>query len=118
MHIHVDCIRPVVKESLQRQVGSLRGRGWTQINVLPHAPRYWALTLAQDELHGVNIFDLVASGLKISPDRMDDMTIVVAGSEMGHDGPGFVVLARKRVSHSLDEAHGEALLNHSCAAFH
>ena len=117
LHIHVDCIRPVVKQSLRRHVASLRTQGWTQINVSPHAPRYWALAVNQGDLAGVNVFGLVADGLKISPDRMDDMTIVVAGIDAGRDGPGFVVLARQRASHGIDQAHGEALLNHSCAAF-
>ena len=117
LHIHVDCIRPVVKQSLRRQMASIHLRDWTQISVSPHAPRYWALALANDDLADVNIFSLVANGLKVSPDRMDDMTIVVAGVEGGRDGAGFIVLARQRSSRSLDEAHGEALLNHSCAAF-
>ncbi len=118
LHIHVDCIRPVVKQSLRRQMASLHTQGWTQVSVSPHAPRYWALAIDQGDLTGINIFSLVADGLKISPDRMDDMTIVVAGNDAGRGGPGFVVLARQRLSYGLDEAHGEALLNHSCAAFH
>ncbi len=118
LHIHVDCIRPAVKQSLQRQAAALHAQVWTQISVLPHAPRYWALALAKEDLAGVNVFSLVANGLRIAPERMDDATIVVAGSNSAHDGAGFIVLARQRVAHSLDEAHGEALLNHSCAAFH
>ena len=117
LHIHVDCIRPTVKQSLQRQMSSLRTQGWTQISVAPHAPRYWALAVARGDLTGVNVFDLVATGLKIDANRMDDTTIVVAGSDAVREGPGFVILARQRAPHSIDEAHGEALLNHSCAAF-
>jgi hypothetical protein len=30
---------------------------------------------------------------------------------------GFVVLARQRIPNSGDEAHGEALLDHSCPSF-
>lgn len=117
LHIHVSCIRPVVKQSLRRQMTSIHSRDWTQISVSAHAPRYWALALAGGDLAGVNVFDLVANGLKVSPGRMDDMTIVVAGSEGRGNDPGFIVLARQRSSRRLDEAHGEALLNHSCAAF-
>ena len=117
LHIHVDCIRTVVKQSLRRQMASLRTGDWTQISVLPHAPRYWALALAKDDLAGVNVFNLVADGLKIDPARMDQTTIVVAGSEAVDNRAGFIVLARQRVPNSVDEAHGEALLNHSCAAF-
>ena len=118
LHIHVDCVRPAVKQALQRQAASLSLDRWTQIAVLPHAPRYWALPVRSEDLAGVNVFTLVAKGLAVDPRRMDDMTVVVAGSDNIHDRPGFIVLARQRVANSVDEAHGEALLNHSCGAFH
>ena len=117
LHIHVDCIRPAIKQVLQRQAASLSPSSWTQITVLPHAPRYWALAVRSEDLSGVNVFDLVAKGLAVDPQRMDDITVVVAGSDHIHDRPGFIVLARQRLANSMDEAHGEALLNHSCSTF-
>ncbi len=123
LHIHVDCIRPAVKQALQRQAPSLNPDSWTQVTVLPRAPRYWAMPVRSEDLAGVNVFNLVAKGLDVDPRRMDDMTVVVAGSDHlagsdhARDRPGFIVLARQRVANSQDEAHGEALLNHSCGAF-
>jgi CDP-diacylglycerol pyrophosphatase len=115
LHIHVDCIRPGVKQVLGDIAPSLDTRRWTRIAVLPKAPRYWALALASADLDGVNLFDLVASGLRIEPDAMKDTTIVVVGMEGAQTG--FVVLARQRIPNSGDEAHGEALLDHSCPSF-
>ena len=63
-----------------------------------------------------NIFRLVRDGLAIDQDDMDDVPIVVVGVELP-SGPGFVVLARKRIPDGLDEAHGEALMDHACSAF-
>ena len=45
---------------------------------------------------------------------MDGLTVAVA-PVTSQDRPGFAVLARRRIPHSRDEAHGEALLDHSCA---
>ena len=47
---------------------------------------------------------------------MDQVTIVVVGADL-QGRPGFVVLARQRVPNSRDDAHGEALMDHSCKAF-
>lgn len=117
LHIHVDCIRPDVKRSLLQQASSIRTQGWTRLTILPRAPRYWTLAVASEDLTGINVFDLAAKGLKIGPDDMDETTIVVVGADDVRGAPGFTILARQRIQHSTDEAHGEALLDHSCASF-
>ena len=116
LHIHVDCIRPTVKRALQQTAAILPGR-WTRISVLPQAPRYWATALSSADLEGINVFDLVARGLHIEPKAMHETTIVVVGAGNVDGKPGFVILARQRIRHSTDEAHGEALMDHSCPAF-
>ena len=115
LHIHVDCIRPKVRQALADQTSDLDTRRWRRIAVMPRAPRYWALAVETADLGGINIFDLVADGLSIAPADMDDTTIVVVGTAGAK--PGFVVLARQRIQNSSDEAHGEALLDHSCPSF-
>ena len=115
LHIHVDCIRPAVKQMLADIAPTLDARRWAQIAVMPRAPRYWALALPSADLGGVNLFDLVANGLAIAPEDMNETTIVVVGTAGAR--PGFVVLARQRIQNSGDEAHGEALMDHSCPSF-
>ena len=115
LHIHVDCIRPAVKQALADAMPTLDERRWTRIVVMPRAPRYWALPLSTADLRGPNLFDLVADGLAVAPDDRDDTTIVVVGT--AGPKPGFVVLARQRVQNTNDEAHGEALMDHSCPSF-
>ena len=117
LHIHVDCIRPKVRAALTSDAGTIAVGRWTHVRVMQYAPLYWATAVEGDTLAGVNVFDLVADGLKINPDDMDEITIVVVGSDNVGGKPGFVVLARKRLSHVYDEAHGEALMDHSCPAF-
>lgn len=116
LHIHVDCIRQDVKRSLAAQAGSIRPGAWTRVAVLPRAPRYLATALASPDLDGTNIFKLVQSGLEIDPEDMHEVTVVVVGTE-SQGRPGYVVLARRRIPNSRDEAHGEALMDHACSAF-
>ena len=117
LHIHIDCIRPKVRDALARDAAEIGTGRWTSLKVMPYAPRYWAKGVPGETLAGVNVFDLVADGLHVSPDDMDDITIVLVGSDDVGGKPGFVVLARKRLAHVYDEGHGEALMDHSCSAF-
>lgn len=121
LHIHVNCLKPEVRRALaQRTAGGQTALGtktWARMTVLSHAPRYWALDVQSEDLAGINVFQMVAAGLKIDPDDMDDMTIVVAGAADVGGKPGFTILARQRQPGTFDEAHGEALLDHECRAF-
>ncbi len=118
LHIHVDCIRPKVRDALARDAADIAASGrWTSVKVMPYAPRYWAKAVQGETLAGTNVFDLVADGLHVSPDDMHEITIVVVGSNDVGGKPGFVVLARKRQTQVYDEGHGEALMDHSCPAF-
>ena len=117
LHIHIDCIRPKVKALLSQDADRIGPGRWTHVRVMPYAPLYWATAVQGETLAGVNVLDLVADGLKIAPDDMDEVTVIVVGSDEVVGKPGFVVLARRRLTHVYDEAHGEALMDHSCPAF-
>ena len=119
LHIHVACIRREITDTLAALAPKLRDGAWTRIKVLPRAPLYWARFVPGDDLAKVNVFDEVASGLSVPASGMDEMTIVVVGMDAAtdHSDGGFAILARKRIPHSNDEAHGEALIDHDCSAF-
>ena len=117
LHIHVDCIRQDVKRTLAGQVAGFHPGSWTRTVVLPRAPRYYATALDEADLHSTNIFKLVQNGLGINADDMDEVTVVVVGADL-KGRPGFVVMARQRIANTRDEAHGEALMDHACGAFH
>lgn len=116
LHIHVDCLRPDVKKSLDKQLAGLRPDTWKRITVLPQAPKYWARTIESPDLSKMNVFDVAATGLKLDQEDVDDMTIVVAGATI-NNAPGFILLARQRQDKWNDLAHGEALLDHYCGSF-
>ena len=117
LHIHVNCLRPAVGRALAQQAPALRAHDWTRLAILPHAPRYLVHDVRSADLANVNIFQTVADGLKIDPDDMDDVTIVVVGADDVQGAPGFTILARQRQPGGFDEAHGEALLDPACRAF-
>ena len=60
---------------------------------------------------------MLAKGMKIDTDEMENWTIVVVGASSIHGEPGFFVLARQRIPDGKDIAHGEALLDHDCHGF-
>ena len=117
LHIHVNCLRPAVKQALAQQAPALRDHAWARLAILPHAPRYFVHDVRSMDLAGINVFQAVADGLKVDPDDMDDVTIVVVGANDVDGAPGFTVLARQRQPGGFDEAHGEALLDPQCRAF-
>ena len=114
LHIHVDCLRPDVRASLDRQVGKLRQGSWSELALSPRAPRYAATLLDEPAFARANIVTLAQAGLDLPVDEMDGLTVAVA-PVTSRSGAGFAVLARQRIAHSRDDAHGESLLDHSCA---
>ncbi len=116
LHIHVDCVRRDVKQSLAQQIGHLHAGTWSPITVLPRAPRYVATLLDEADFARSNIFAIVQAGLGVPPGGMDQVTIVAVAAEV-RGKPAFVLLARRRIPNSRDEAHGEALMDHACNAF-
>jgi CDP-diacylglycerol pyrophosphatase len=103
-HIHIECLRQDVFESLRAAAGHLT-ETWSPVNVA--GSTYDGIRINGEGLDGSNPFELLA-GLK--PDvrhHMGDYTLVVAGMQFS-SGPGFVALAGTGPT-------GELLLDSSCA---
>jgi CDP-diacylglycerol pyrophosphatase len=114
LHIHVDCVHPSVRDYLHAHDGDMRADGWTHLAAPMHGTRYWALRLPDDDLGPVNVFKLAAAGLKVAPEAMPNLTVVLVGAA-GPSGPsGFYLLADLDRPHRGQLAHGEFLLDHSC----
>lgn len=113
LHIHVACVRHDVKETLARDLASIRAKTWTQVRLFPKAPMYWAHFEPVDDLADANVVDLVAHGLGVQAADMSDVTIAVVGAKPN----GFFILARRRIPNHYDEPHAEALLDRACSTF-
>jgi CDP-diacylglycerol pyrophosphatase len=113
LHIHVDCLRPDVRDTL-RQHASEIGREWAVLDVDLAGHRYRAMRVMGEELGTTDPFRLLVEGGVASTD-MGGQTLVVAGAVFPGEGDGFVILADRFDPITGDFASGESLLDHSCA---
>jgi CDP-diacylglycerol pyrophosphatase len=90
------------------------GSAWAPFPVPLVGHRYSAIAVEGEDLD-VNLFQLLADGIKGAQSDMGAQTLVVVGA-YGPDGqPGFIVLADHVDVAAGDTAGGEALQDHmSC----
>lgn len=109
LHIHIDCLRADVHQSIADAAGGI-GPVWQPLPVPLAGDRYEALTVT--DLAAVNPFALAAAGV---PDP-GAMTVVVVGSGTDAD-PRFILLRRWVASAWADPPDGEELQDHqACPA--
>ncbi len=114
LHIHIDCVRADVRETLWRERAQI-GRHWAWLPAPLRGRRYRAMRLDGDTLDGGNPFKLLASSVPGAGADMGRHTLVVVGMWYDDGGPGFVVLDdRADLAHG-DRASGEDLQDHDCA---
>jgi CDP-diacylglycerol pyrophosphatase len=109
LHIHIECLRPDVREALRRQAPALGDR-WAPLPEPLLGHPYRAMRVLGDNL-GADPFKLLAAQ---THGPMRDETLVVAGAEFAGK-PGFILLADKRDPATGDRAGGEELQDHTCA---
>jgi len=110
LHIHVDCVRPDVRDYLAAHAAELPPQfsDWT-VHFDGH--RYWAMRLAGADLRGVDLFDLLVAQIPGARADMGDWTLVAVGLAP----TGFAVLAGHVDPLTGDRASGEELQDHGCA---
>jgi CDP-diacylglycerol pyrophosphatase len=113
LHIHIDCIRPDVREALERAQESI-GDSWTPFPE-PLAGQHYRAMRAWGEALGPDPFRLLADGVPGAREAMDKQTLVVAGIVFADGKPGFVILNDEADAATGDRAAGEDLQDHSCA---
>ena len=103
LHIHIECVRPDVYETLVKQAAHLSS-SWSPVTL--GGASYWVRSISAD-LDADEPFKLLASHPPEAGRGMSDYTLVVTGTPHG-DG-GFLMLASS-------SAAGELLLDSTCAA--
>ena len=108
LHIHIDCIRPDIRDALRQQT---IGESWAMLQVKLAGQSYLAMRLPGETLDR-NPFRLLADRVPGARDAMGDYTLILAGSSDPASGPGFILLA----GHVGPEGagHGEDLEDHRC----
>jgi CDP-diacylglycerol pyrophosphatase len=103
LHIHIECLRPEVYQTLARQAAHV-SRAWSPLTLAGSS--YWARRIS-DDLDSDDPFKLLAAHFPDADRSMGDYTLVVTGAPS--EDRGFLMLAST-------SAAGELLLDSSCAA--
>jgi len=114
LHIHIDCIRPDVREALARGEAAI-GDKWAAFPAPLAGQHYRTMRVVGETLDGTDPVRLVAAGIPGAHEAMGKQTIVVAGAVFADGKPGFVILADTADPATGDQAAGEDLQDHSCA---
>jgi len=109
LHIHVDCVRPDVRDYLAAHAAELPPH-WSDWTVHFNGHRYWAMRLDRADLRGVDLFHLLVRQIPAARADMGDWTLVVVGLAP----TGFAVFAGHVDLLTGDRASGEELQDHGC----
>lgn len=112
LHIHIDCVRPDVRQALDANARRI-GPTWSTLDVDLAGRRYHARRVEGADLSANDPFRLLAQ----DPEARADMgreTLVVVGTNFQGGKPGFILLSDRANLLWGDNAHGEDLLDPSC----
>jgi CDP-diacylglycerol pyrophosphatase len=112
LHIHVDCIRPDVRDALSMAEERI-GPKWAPLDIALAGHRYRAMLLPGDELGARDPFKLLADDPAARADMAVE-TLVLVGAVMPDGSPGFILLNDRFDPSMHDGAAGEMLLDHDC----
>jgi CDP-diacylglycerol pyrophosphatase len=110
LHIHIDCIRPEVRDALRLRQAQI-GASWLPVAVL--GQDYDVRWLGADDIKGRNLFSIVAQHLQPGQ-TMAAETIVLAGAVLPDGSSGFDLLVG-RAGTGGNRGHGETLEDHGCS---
>jgi CDP-diacylglycerol pyrophosphatase len=113
LHIHIDCLSPDIRATLGVHLGEI-STDWRALAFDLKGRRYDARRVDSADLADVAPFRLLADGDPSASGAMADETLVAIGATF-ETGPGFILLADRADPNAGVFAHGEDLLDHSCA---
>lgn len=117
LHIHIDCVRPDVRDALTANRDAI-GVSWTEFPVTLAGLPWRTLRVDGANLGTVNPFRLLANG---DPDAGADMakhTLVVVGMTWRDGAAGFALLDGKVDLPAGNTGSGEVLQDHDCTLAH
>ena len=115
LHIHIDCVREDVRDSIVANLDKI-GQVWSPFPVPLAGHMYRAIRIEQAELGTVDPFRMLADGDHVAVSDMGMHTLVLVGATFAADGrDGFVLLDDHANLMAGDRASGEELQDHGCA---
>jgi len=113
-HIHIDCVRPDVRDALHANLDRI-GMAWAPFPVALASHEYQAIRVNQGTLLGVDPFRVLVDQVPDARGNMGKYTLVVVGMTFPDSSPGFVLLTDRVNLLAGNLAAGEELQDHSCA---
>jgi len=113
LHIHIDCIRPDVREALAANLDKIAGV-WTPFPIPLADHSYQAIRINHESLDGVNPFRILADGGPTTGGDISMHTLVLVGETFADGSKGFVLLDDHANLTVGDHASGEQLEDHTC----
>jgi CDP-diacylglycerol pyrophosphatase len=114
LHIHIGCLAKDVKQSIAALAPELSPSRWRRLTLPIKGMLYWARTIDQDTLGGVNPFRIVAESLPDVGEDRGAVNIVVAGSRSVAGRDDFVLLAGIDDRSSPYRPAGSDVLSRAC----
>jgi CDP-diacylglycerol pyrophosphatase len=93
LHIHIGCLSNDVKQAIAALTPELSSSRWRRLSLPNKGVLFWARTIGQDSLAGVNPFRIVAENLPSARENRGAVNIVVAGARSVAGRDDFVLLA-------------------------
>jgi CDP-diacylglycerol pyrophosphatase len=114
LHIHVDCIRPDIHDTLAANLDKIT-TAWAPLPTPLAGHLYRAIRIDQSTLVGVDPFHLLADADPKASEDMGMHTLVIVGATFPDNTSGFVLLDDHADLAAGDRASGEELQDHTCA---
>jgi CDP-diacylglycerol pyrophosphatase len=114
LHIHIDCIRPDVRQILAANLDKVTGV-WTPFPVPLAGNLYRSIRINQETLDGINPFRVLADNDARAGADIAKHTLVAVGETFADGTIGFVLLDDQAREAAGDFASGEQLQDHGCA---
>lgn len=114
LHIHIDCIRADVHDTLRAHLAEI-GQTWAPLGATLAGHPYSARRIDGPDLDGANPFWLLAAEEGVGAANIGTHTLVVVGATFADGHDGFVALDDHVDAASGDRASGEELQDHDCA---
>ncbi len=114
LHLHVDCLRSDVRDTLRRAAPTV-GYHWTRQPLVLNGHGFHAVRVDGDDMVNSDPFRLLSDGLHVKPTEMGAWTLVLAGMDFADGKPGFVLLAARADPGAGYYGSGEQLQDHACS---
>jgi len=115
LHIHIDCVRPDVRDALAAHADAI-GRRWRLLEFPLAGRHYQAMRIEGEELGDRSPFKLLAEQPGARADMGRETLAVIGVSADGR--PGFVLLSDRADLTTMDQGAAEDLQDHSCKVLH